>query len=101
MDWSSFETQNYILAASVVVLLLGFIAAMFQLISMRKAIRSQAYSSLTSELHALDQLLIMPPTLEQLLKNQSPTGTDEIKQRWLVFWHLDLYESVHSRRKKV
>lgn len=95
MDWNSLATQNWILLGSGGVALGILLAALVQVVNMKRAIRSEAYSGITADLHALDTLLITDPTLDQLLDNVSPTGTDEIKQRWLVFWYLDLYENVH------
>ena len=80
MNWVAFFA-----AVAGIAALAAVFVAWFQLNSMRKATRSQAYSSITADLHALDKLLITDPNLYQLLDNLSPTAEDGIKQKWLVF----------------
>lgn len=67
---------------------------------MRNASRSQAYSSVTADLHALDQFIIEHPELDLLLDDKSPNGNDKIKQKWLVSWYLDLYENIHYQKNE-
>ena len=98
MDWAIVKAiSTGVMALAVIA---GVLVAWIQLRKMVKASRSEACSSLTDALLALDKLIIMHPNLEQLLDNESPTGDNEIKQRWLVFYYLDLYEDVHFQREQ-
>lgn len=99
MCWAAILTAIFtgVMAAAVIA---GVLVARSQLRKMVEASRSQACSSLTDALLALDKLIIMRPDLEQLLHNVSPTGDDAIKQKWLVSWYLDLYEDVYFEREQ-
>jgi len=93
--------MNWISLATLIILTVSAGAALAMLYSMRKAVRSQAYSSITSHLHALDKLVLHDPSLDKLLDNGSPKKEDdEVKQRWLVLMYLDLYENAHFQRKE-